>query len=128
MVRHQRWVSSSGISQTDRSIYEHAVLSEVLEKALCIGQLDVSNLCSLELCVRRLQLIEEAHRVNPTQPNYQGSEYWMGSRSRKGGILVAPHLSRFVAEEQRQDNTIQLEKRNAAENGAAGAKTPPPNK
>ena len=76
-------MSSSGISPTDRSIYEHVVLSEVLEKALCIDQLDVSNLCSLGLCVRLLQLTEEAHRVKPTQPNYQGSEHWMGSRSRK---------------------------------------------
>ena len=126
MVRHQRWVSSSWSRQTDRSINEHAVLREVLEKALCIDQLDVSNLCSRELCVRRRQLRAEAHRGNLTQPNYQGSEYWNDSRSRKGGIRVAPHLSRFVAEEQRQDNAIQKEKRNAAENGAAGAKAPPP--
>ena len=128
IVRHQRGASSSWSSQTDKSIYEHSVLSEVSEKALCIDQLDVTKLCSLELCVRRLQLIAEAHRVNFTQPNYQGSEYWMSARSRKGGILVTPHLSRFVAEEQRQGNAIPREKRKAAENGASGAKTPPPKK
>ena len=125
--QYQRGVSSSGISQTDRSTREHAVLSEVLEKAMCIDQLDVMNLCALELCIRRLHLIAEGHRVKPTQPNYQGSECWMGARARRW-IRVAPLLSRFVAEEQRQDSTIQLEKRKAAENGAAGAKMPPPRK
>ena len=95
---------------------------------MCIDQLDVMNLCSLELCIRRLQLNAEAHRFNPTQPNYQGSEGWMGAPSRMGSILVAPHLSRFVADEQRQENAIQLERRRAAENGASGAETPPSKK
>ena len=126
MVRYQRRVSTGWSRQTDWSTNEHAMLREVLEKTLCIDQLDVSDLCSRVLIVRRRQLLAEAHRGNLTQPNYQGSEYWVGSRSRKGGIRMAPHLSRFVEEEQRQDSAIQQEKRKAAENGAAGAKTPLP--
>ena len=137
---------------------EQAVLSEALEKAVCIDLLDVSELCSREPSSRRLRLVEGTPRISPTQPNYQRNEYWVGSRPREFSImpmgwswsfchaqdanvdmcrrreavdvirLVAPSLARLTAKEQRQDNAIQEEKRKAAENGAAGATPPPPKK
>ena len=59
LLRHSRWVSESGVGADSRSGHEHSILSHVLEKAVCIDQLNVVNLVSLEIVVRRLGWLEE---------------------------------------------------------------------
>ena len=44
----------------------------------------------------------------------------MGMRVRRGGALIAPELSKYVAEEVRQDNAVQKERRKAREEKTSG--------
>ena len=65
-TRHSKWVHENSIPASDRSVYEHEVLSQALEYAATIDQINVPSLLSLEYLLRRLQLIEEAHALAPT--------------------------------------------------------------
>ena len=76
------------------------------------------------MAVRRLQLIEEAHRGNPGQSSYEGAKYWMGTRRRRAGVLINPVLSKHVAEEVRADNVVAKERRKAKEEKAAAMAAP----
>ena len=118
MMRHMKWVAESGINSSDRALHEHEVLSDILERMTTIDQLNVTNLVGTELAVRRIQLIEEAHRGNPGQPSYEGAEYWMGTRRRRAGVLINPVLSKHVAEE------VRAERRKAKEEKAAAKAAP----
>ena len=62
IVRSARWRSENSLQEPDGGAVEHMFLSELLEVGLCRDQLDVSNLQTFELIVRRLQIREEAIR------------------------------------------------------------------
>ena len=115
MSRHHKWVAEGGLAVGDRSVYEHEVISETLELMCCNDQLQVCNLVSAELLVRRLQLIEEAHFASPTLPSYEGAEHWMGTGRRRAGVLVNPQLSRTVADKVKDEYAIAKERRKAHE-------------
>ena len=74
-MRHHRWIRDAEIPLTDRSRFEHAILSDILEKAVTYDCLQVSNLASFEILVRRLQHIEQAHIECPNAPDYSGAEF-----------------------------------------------------
>eukprot|EP00438_Fugacium_kawagutii_P025699 Skav229290 [mRNA] locus=scaffold544:87897:88883:+ [translate_table: standard] len=74
---HERWVRSSEIAKQDRSLYEMEVLARVLEAMVMVDQLNVPNLKSGELILRRWQLIKEAHRLSPAAPDYSSSDFFM---------------------------------------------------
>ncbi len=125
--RHHRWLRDAEIPATDRSRWEHQVLSEILEKAVEYDALQVSNLASFEVLSRRVQHIEQAHIDCPTAPDYAGGEFFMGSCERKGGALVAPNLALHVAGKFRDDASIQKEQRKAREvRGASSPSTASP--
>ena len=113
--RHNTWTSESGVSPTDRSVYEHEVLSTALEYFATIDQLNVPNLVGAEYLLRRLQLIEEAHLANPAQPSYEGSEHWMGTGRRKGGVLINPELTKHAAGKVKDEMAVAKERRLARE-------------
>jgi hypothetical protein len=115
LARHQKWVHESGISPSDRSIHEHELLSQVIEQAATVDQLNVPSLICFESIIRRLQLIEEAHATTPTQPSYEASEHWLGLGRRKGGVLISPMLSKHVAEKVRDETSVLKERRKARE-------------
>ena len=106
----------------DRSVYEHEVLCRVFDSMLCVDQLNVPALHSAELLCRRLQLIEEAHRVSPSAPDYSAADHFMGWAARQHGATVAPHLREHVATNLRGDAAIAKEARKAREEAAAGRK------
>ena len=115
IARHQRWVAESGVSIADRSIHEHEVISQVIETACTVDQLNVPSLLSFEHLVRRLQLIEEAHVLSPTSPSYEGSEHWLGTGRRRGGVLINPSLAKHVASRIRDETEVAKERRKACE-------------
>ena len=115
MSRHHKWVSEGGLAVGDRSVYEHEIISEALELMCCNDQLQVCNLVSAELLIRRLQLIEEAHFASPTLPSYEGAEHWMGTGRRRAGVLVNPQLSRTVADKVKDEYAVAKERRKAKE-------------
>jgi hypothetical protein len=113
--RHHRWIRESGIAVTDRSTFEHQLLSKVLESAIAVDRVNVMNMMSMELLCRRIQLIEEVHAENPQQPSWEGAGLFMGWSERRGGALLAPSLRSHVAGKMAADSAIQKEKRKARE-------------
>lgn len=96
---HEHWLRSNYIPKGDRSICEHEVLSRVLESACVVDQLNAPSLQSVELICRRLQVIREAHRISPTQPDYSASDLFMCWKYRKSGQGIDQSLAQHVAGE-----------------------------
>ncbi|CAK9013540.1 unnamed protein product [Durusdinium trenchii] len=108
----------------DRSIYEHEVLSRILESIATVDQLNVSGLQGVELLVRRLQVIREAHRISPSSPDYSSAEFFMGWKYRKGAHGVDPDLAHHVAAELKSEAMILKESRKAKEEAQARRRNP----
>lgn len=126
---HLSWVQQSKIPEGARAIYEDQVLSQILDAAISYDCLQVSNLACFELLVRRRQLLAEAHSHDPMAPNYQGADYWMGSKYKHGGAIVINALTEHVARRLQADSQILKEKRKLEEakklKGPKAAPKPP---
>ena len=120
---HEFWVRSADIPRGDRSVYEHECLSRIFESMVCVDQLNCSGLQSMELVVRRMQVIREAHRVSPNAPDYSSADYFMGWRYKKQSQGIDSGLAAHVAAELKNAAAIQKEARKAREGGTSS--TPP---
>ena len=114
-AQHLSWVAQSKIPEGDRAIHEDEVLSRVLDAAVTYDGLNVANLASFELIVRRKQLLAEAHSYNPSAPSYDGADHFMGTTFRPGGGIVIPVLTEFVSKRMQQESQILKERRKLSE-------------
>ena len=112
MTDHERWIRSSEISKTDRSIYEMEVLSKVIEAFVMVDQVNLPNLKGGELLIRRWQLIKEAHRLSPLAPDYSAADLFMGWQQESG---VQQTLAKHVSDQLRDQAAIAKEARKARE-------------
>ena len=122
---HEHWLRTNDIPRGDRSIYEHEVLSRILESAIVVDQLNAPSLQSIELMCRRLQVIREAHRISPTQPDYSSADLFMGWKYRKSGQGIDQTLAQHVAGELKAEAAIAKESRKAREEQQARRKNRP---
>ena len=124
--RSTRWSRESGIDSNSRLAHEHKVISRALDFGITCDGLNCKNLVITEYLLRRMQLIEEVHREDPKNPNWEGSDFYMGTPEAKGGALLAPGLRRHVAEQLSREAAILKEKRKArdARRGAKDNKAP----
>lgn len=122
--QHLGWVAQSKIPEGDRAIHENEVLSRALDLAVCYDSLNIANLASFELLVRRKQLLAEAHSYNPGQPSYEGADHYLGTSYRPGGAIVVPELTKHVAERMHQESQVLKEKRKQAELKGKGKSKP----
>ncbi|CAK0794405.1 unnamed protein product, partial [Prorocentrum cordatum] len=115
VTRHHTWLSASGIPSGDRSIHEHFVISKVFDLAIELDQLNTMTLTSFELLGRRLQLIEQAHVYNPSNPDYSNSDDFMGWGVQRGAALVAPSIKKRAADAARDRAAVLKEGRKLEE-------------
>eukprot|EP00438_Fugacium_kawagutii_P012898 Skav204572 [mRNA] locus=scaffold2218:209660:210874:- [translate_table: standard] len=115
VAQHNAWVQQSRIPESSRAVYENEALSQILDVAINFDSLQVCNLASFELLVRRKQLIADAHQFNPASPSYEGSEHYMGSRYKSGGAIVCSSLTEHVARQLQAESQILKERRKLAE-------------
>ena len=120
LVRHHRWVSEGGIPRGDRAVHEHEVLSRIVDAAVLYDSVNAANLLSIEVMIRRMQLIEAAHLSDPHAPDYGGSEHFLGHGEQTGGALVAPTLRNHVASKLKDEAAIHKERRTAREERRLG--------
>eukprot|EP00438_Fugacium_kawagutii_P019085 Skav234713 [mRNA] locus=scaffold634:71989:73248:+ [translate_table: standard] len=113
--QHLNWVQNSKIPEGDRSVHENETISRAIDLAVRYDCLNLANLASFELLVRRKQLIADAHAVSPGAPSYEGSDYYMGVRHRPGGGIIVPSLQEHVARRMHEESQIQKEKRKLRE-------------
>ena len=89
---HEHWLRSSTIPRGDRSVYEHELLSRIMDSMGRVDQLNVPALQSAEL-------IRQAHRASPGNPDYSSADYFMGWKYKKVAG-VDSELSAYVANER----------------------------
>lgn len=114
-AQHHVWVGSSRIPENDRSVFEDEVLARVLDAAVTYDCLNISNLASMELVVRRRQLLADAHSSSPGAPSYLGAEHYMGQTYKAGGGIVVPTLTDHVSKQLQAQSQIMKEKRKMEE-------------
>ena len=114
-AQHLSWVVQSKIPDGDRAIHEDEVLSRVLDLAITFDSLNIANLASFELLIRRKQLLAEAHAYNPSSPSYEGADHFLGTSYRPGGAIIVPELVDHVAKKLHQESQILKEKRKQQE-------------
>ncbi|CAE7502120.1 unnamed protein product [Symbiodinium sp. KB8] len=115
LAQHTMWVTQSGIPSGDRAIWEDDVLARVLDLALKFDGLNIANLASFELIVRRRQLIAEAHAYSPAAPTYEAADHFLQVGHRPGGAIVTQTLTKHVAEKLHQEGQILKERRKLRE-------------
>ena len=115
VTHHESWVRGGKIPEGDRSVYEHEVICRVLESMLTVDQLNIGSLQSAELLSRRLQLIEDAHRGSPSNPDYSASDVYMGLATRKDGASTVPAFQKYIANSLKDMSAILKETRKAKE-------------
>ena len=121
-AQHLAWVQQSKIPEGDRAIYEDEVLSKVVDTAIRYDGLNIVNLASFEMIVRRKQLLAEAHVANPGAPSYEAADYFMGQKYRPGGGIVVPALTQQVAQQMHEESQVMKEKRKLLQAKGAGRK------
>ena len=110
-ARHRAWVADASIPAGDRSVHEHHVIMKIIESAARRDQLNLMVLESFELLIRRAQVIEKAHSLNPSNPDYGHAEDYMGWGVQRGGALIAPGLSRHAANKAAERTSVLKEQR-----------------
>ena len=91
-------------------------LAEALELALCVDQVDASNLACCEVLARHIQFVEhEVKKKAESRRDADGSEYFLGRTKRTGGALISPALLQWVATRASQEAAVMKETRKAAE-------------
>ena len=128
-AQHLAWVQQTRIPDGDRAVYEDEVLSKVVDTAIRYDGLNIVNLASFELIVRRKQLLAEAHVLNPSAPTYEAADFFMDNKYRPGGGIVVPALTQQVAQRMHEESQVMKEKRKLIEAKGSGKKgknnTPP---
>ena len=114
-AQHLAWVQQARIPEGSRAIFEDEVLAQMLDVAVSFDCLNVANLASFELLVRRRQLIADAHALNPSAPSYDGADYYLGSRYKHGGGIIVPALTEHVSKRLQADSQILKERRKLEE-------------
>ena len=130
--RHHIWRAQSGVPGHLPFVFENEVISTGLDLAVGVDRPNVTNLAMIEWFLRRLQLHENAVLENPSAPSYEGARHFMGKGNRRGGALVAPELTTYVAAELGKEAAIMREKRKARDaklstkgKGKGGGPAPP---
>eukprot|EP00435_Cladocopium_sp_Y103_P054313 s98_g17.t1 len=126
VAQHHMWISAARIPDGDRSIYEDETLARILDAAITYDSLDISNLCCMELVVRRRQLLADAHSQTPGMPSYLAADHYMGQSYRAGGGIVTTSLTDHVSKQLAAQTAIMKEKRKMEEaKGGKGKKGNP---
>ena len=115
MAAHDRWVVESRIELVSRSRYEHKVLSKALALAVHHDGLNIKRCVSFEYINRRRQLLEEAHREDPSRPSFEAAHLFMGEDDEGHGAHLSSALRAHIATEMSRAAAIQKERRKAQE-------------
>lgn len=107
---HLQWVKNSGVNQHTSVVHEHRNLLEVIRLALTRDQLDISNLLSMELVVRRVVQLEVAVARNSSSPDYSGLEVLLDNPLSEGGAANTRSLDEWVT--SRLKEKAQIAKQN----------------
>ena len=92
VAAHDRWVVEARIELTNRSRYEHKVLSRALQLGFQVDVINFKRSVAFEYLNRRRQLLEEAHRDDPARPNFDNAHVFMGEDDEASGTHLSSAL------------------------------------
>ena len=116
--RHARFKTDAGLKPDDAGVVMHASLCKILQIAATSDQLDASNLGSMELVCREVQMIEENYASRLNSKSGQLSEehhLFTATRQSQGNVCMCPALREWMAEELKGEAAIHKERRKARE-------------
>lgn len=119
---HFQWIKHSGVNVHSSVVHEHKNLLEVLRLAICRDQLDVTNLLSCELLVRRLVQLEVAVSRCPTNPEFAGLDVLLEVAISDGGSANTRALDSWVTEKLKERANIQKQARLFKEESSLASK------
>ncbi|CAK0822786.1 unnamed protein product [Prorocentrum cordatum] len=120
--RHYWWRSVMGLSATDVGVDEHLLLSQLIEVAMAVGQVQICNLATFELVSRQYQMWESAYKdlLRVVDTGGSGGDDWLNERSLFLGVknlrssaIIMPELEDFVAKELASRAAVLKERRKA---------------
>lgn len=125
VARHQTWRHENKLEEESHLCSLHEIISEILEMAASVDQLDIGNLVSIECACRQLQYVEHEvkKKADARRGDYSAEAYFLGRTRRSGGALIAPELLKWVSEKAARDSAVLKEQRKAAEERALARKT-----
>jgi hypothetical protein len=117
----QQWCQDKNISQRDRVYHEISALIEIVYQAGCYDALNLGALASIEVAMRRLISIIEAHANNPQAPDWGNARYFSGTSNPFD--IVPKDLRQHIAREAKDDVEV-YQLRQKARAGAYAADAP----
>ena len=99
------WERAKGISVTDRTHHEIAVLIEAIYVAGCMDQINMPALQSFEVLGRRVQSIVDAHSADSQRPQWSNARLFSGVGSAVDAI--SPELRQYVARRAKDEAEVE---------------------
>ncbi|CAK0855523.1 unnamed protein product [Prorocentrum cordatum] len=108
---HGQWVRRSGVSESSAVAHIHYVLCESVRLAIQTDQLDVTNLLSFELIMRRICQDETAVARNPRHPDDGGLEMLLRAPTTEQGQASTNRFTEWVTGRLKEQAAIYKQTR-----------------
>ena len=119
---HLQWLQHSGVNSRSAVAHEHKTILEAVRLGICRDQLDISNLLSFELLIRRAIQLEMAVARCPSNPEFSGLEALMESPITSGGSASTRALDSWLTDRLKEKAQIQKQARLYREEMSYGAR------
>lgn len=119
---HLQWLQHSGVNSRSAVAHEHKTILEAVRLGICRDQLDISNLLSFELLIRRAIQLEMAVARCPSNPEFSGLEALMESPITSGGSASTRAVDSWLTDRLKEKAQIQKQARLYREEMSHGAR------
>jgi hypothetical protein len=119
-ARHTKWRHEAGVGGQDIGCQDHELAMRMIELAVVYDQLNITELASFELLLRRAQLAEMRYR-DKILGKHGGDEFaedeflYMGTGLTRGLVMVSPDLSDHITEQLHKEAAAMKERRKLKE-------------
>ena len=121
-ARHTKWVHECRLEVTDEGVGDHDLAMRMVELGLSFNQLNLGELASFELLMRKAQMAEWRHRDRLAavagDDMMEESYLYLGTGETRGLVMVAPSLVDHINQEMHREAQILKERRKAKEERA----------
>ena len=104
--------------------YELQAPCRIMENACVTDQLNCPALQSMDLVMRRIEVLQDAQARSPSRPDYSAADIRMGWAYRHVGRDIDPGLQSLTAGQLRDQAAMTKEAQKARKEAEAAAKAP----
>ena len=124
--RHSKFKADANLNAGDPGVAMHSSLCKILQAAVTVDQLDVSNLASLELVCRELQMVEERYsdRLRTQNALVEDGDFFTMTSVGQHNVCMSPELREWISDQVRVEASVMKERRKAREERQL-ARSPP---